>query len=368
MALGNVLISGAEVRDRCSGNRGAEHLLRSAASRVRSMGYQPAVTVNKVDFWLRKELSLKQYLGNPRLYPIDKFLPRLDQNDYATIKSFNGVLDASGYALGDPWGVHTANWLLRKYEQWQAHGLKIVALPQAYGPFEDKDVRRVAAAALSKCDLIYAREQESLNHLESLGIDPGTCRICPDITIGQHLEHRASNRERRLVVVPNWHLAEGIRGAAYTDCLVGVANWGVDNGYDVVGLLHEGQRDLSILKEVASRAPIRIISDLSGWDTKKYISESEVVVAARYHAVVAALTTGTPVVTHSWSHKYQQLLQDFGVKEWLVEPTDSTSTILRIESITSNDVSGLLTNRRVELAAVVDRMWIEVEGALSVQG
>ena len=329
------------------------------------MGYQPAVTIGQVDPRLRGELSLKQYVGNPRLQAMDRFVPPIDTHEVATLKTFRAVLDASGYALGDPWGSHTAMWLLRKYEQWSRRGLKIVALPQAYGPFRDTEVRKLAATALSKCDRIYAREEESYGHLLSLGIDENLCRICPDITIGERWVKARRARANRLVIVPNWHLANGAGSGRYVQTLADVAAWGAANNLQVVGLLHEGARDLSILDEVAKVSAIRIISDLSGWDVKEYIAGSALVVAGRYHAVVAALTTGTPVMTHSWSHKYRQLLRDFGVEGWLTDPEDSTSTIQGLETLLADDVSEAIAGRQAEMIDEVDRMWVDVQRVLS---
>ncbi|WAM16833.1 polysaccharide pyruvyl transferase family protein [Rhodococcus sp. JS3073] len=329
------------------------------------MGYSPAVTVGQVDASLRNEILLKQYIGNPRLQTIDSFVPRIDLEGIATLRTFRGVLDASGYALGDPWGTHTATWLSRKYDQWKAQGLTVVALPQAYGPFEDRDVRELAVSALKNCDRIYAREQESYDHILSLGIDGDICRICPDITIGEGWTDNTIERAKRLVIVPNWHLSDKRGSSEYIECLTEAAEWGKSNGFEVVGLLHEGPRDLEILRRVSQRSPFPIISDLSGWDVKKYIAESAVVVAGRYHAVVAALATGTPVITHSWSHKYKQLLRDFGVEHWLTEPGDAVGTIRGIESMVAEDSSEALRRRKLELIGEVDRMWSDVHDVLS---
>ncbi|WP_094980077.1 polysaccharide pyruvyl transferase family protein [Rhodococcus pyridinivorans] len=360
----NVLINGAEVIDVRRGNRGAEQLLRSTSRRLTSMGFQPAVTVRQVDPALRAEIGLKEYVGNPRLQALDRIVPPIDMRGFATLRSFRGVLDASGYALGDPWGPHTAQWLMRKYAQWSALGLKIVALPQAFGPFEDPAVRSAAKAALERCDLIVAREEESYGHLQHLGIDPIKCRICPDITIAEGPREPASDRKKRLVVVPNWNLAKRTNREKYLDCLTGVVEWGNTHGYEVVGLLHEGRGDLEILEALAGVAQIRVVRDLSGWETKNFIAESSLVAAGRYHAVVAALSTGTPVVTHSWSHKYLELLRQFGVEDWICDPGDREATLRALTAVAGVDTSAL-KDRKKKLVSEIEDMWVEVGSVLT---
>lgn len=360
----NILISGAEVRDASRGNRGAEQLLRSATARVQAMGFDPAVTIRQVDGQLRGELGLKEYVGNPRISRLDRVIPRVDISGFSTLRSYRGALDASGFALGDAWGPHTASWVMRKYTQWKERGLKIVALPQAYGGFSEPEVRSVSKRALGLCDLIFAREEESYQHLVDLGVDETRVRVCPDITIAEGTAAGVEERKNRLVIVPNWNLAERTDRTSYLECLTGAAHWGQEQGYEVVGLLHEGSKDLAILESVAAQAPIEILSDLTGWETKSYISESRLVLAGRYHAVVSALSTQTPVVTHSWSHKYRELLRQFGVEEWIRDPGNRSSTIAGLMELQGADTYALYRSKK-PLVDQIELMWAEVSELLA---
>lgn len=361
MAVKNILISGAEVRDRYFGNRGAEHLLRTTVSRLRSMGMQPCVTFGQVDPFLVAELGLHEYVGNPRLDRLDGLIPEFRTKRLLNLKALDGVLDASGFALGDAWGVDTAQWVQRKYRQWAKAGLPIVALPQAYGPFDDDDLADMCRGALNSCTLVFPRDTVSAAHLSSLNLAHEIRQPVPDITIGETLSDKAKVRENRLVIVPNWNLAARGNSGAYFDSLTESVKWGFSQGMEVVGVLHEGQKDMALLRKLRVDTGIRIIGDLTGWETKEYIAGSALAVSGRYHAVIAALTTGTPVLTHSWSHKYLEVLKQFGVEEWLTAPDEPESVAAKLDGLVDFDEVSALHDRRKSMKRSVDKMWDDVE-------
>lgn len=363
----SILISGAEVRNVSSGNRGAEQLLRTASSRIRDFGYQPLVTTGKVDSGLVSELGLNNYVGNVRLKSLDRFTPRVRLGSYTTIKAVSAVVDASGFAFGDAWGIHTAHWLGRKYQQWRMNDIDVVLLPQAFGPFTGESYRRVAKEALLNANVIYARERSSYEHLVDLGLPSDRCKIAPDITLGEASRDSiiaAESRVPRLVIVPNWNLAVRGSAAKYMDTLVSAVKWARSHGIEPVGLLHEGDRDLQLLQRIAEEAPLEIISNLTGWQTKDYIGKSKIVLSGRYHAVLAALATNTPVVTHSWSHKYEQVLAQFGVSEWMKSPTDSAATNEGLDALVQHGTPEVVGIRLDSLSQEVQTMWSEIAGVL----
>lgn len=362
-----ILITGAEVADVARGNRGAAQLLATSSSRARLNGYSSAVAIGKVDRTLRQALDLTSYIGNPRTRALDRFTPRVDALGYTSIQSLAGVLDASGYALGDPWGVHTATWISRKFDQWNRVGIPIVALPQAFGPFEEPDVADAARAALENCRLIYAREPTSYQHVIDLGINPEKCRIAPDITLGERASGSGGTGERhnRLVIVPNWNLKERVGGDDYVESLREVCGWADRSGMEVVGLLHEGTKDLQILNELTDVLTGPIYSDLTGWETKKFIGKSRAVIAGRYHAVAACLATQTPVVVHSWSHKYRELLALYDNAENMADPVDPSETITVLQSVMNRESNRVSTNSaQLEIDRSLELMWAEVFDAL----
>ncbi len=77
------------------------------------------------------------------------------------------------------------------------------------------------------------------------------------------------------------------------------------NDYPVCRELYEKiARENVILTDVFGKTPGNL---------KAIISKSELVITGRFHGMVAALGSGVPVIVTSWSHKYREVLDDFGL-------------------------------------------------------
>lgn len=63
---------------------------------------------------------------------------------------------------------------------------------------------------------------------------------------------------------------------------------------------------------------------LSGMERKAEISRCKALVSPRYHACVAALSSGVPVLTIGWHCKYLELAELYGQTEWVM-PSDRCS-------------------------------------------
>jgi polysaccharide pyruvyl transferase WcaK-like protein len=365
----SVLIHGAEVRDSRTGNRGAELMLREVARRATAAGYNQQVLIGRVSPDTRRSIGLGQLIGGPKFHwlPSVRIPKRASTaSGLATDENLDAVLDASGFALGDQWGGHVAGWLARKYEHWNAKGIPVVLLPQAFGPFETPEVRASAARALAAATQIWARDAISYRAVMSLVGEKASSKvsICPDITIADALvSDRSVEKAPRLVVIPNANILRGPddRSHAYIRTLEQAVAWARGRGLEVVGLLHEGAGDASLLRDLSNSTGIRLMLDLSAPAVKQYLGSSQLVLSARYHGVVSALSCGVPVAVHSWSHKYQALLDDFQRPDWLADPFNPDDTIRALELC--RDAKGvtdaLLAQQRM-LAAHVDAMWERV--------
>lgn len=103
---------------------------------------------------------------------------------------------------------------------------------------------------------------------------------------------------------------------------------GVATGHKVVMIAHSAQpdkgvnhmNDLPLCHEIAGLVQkkenlIFLDGDLLPTELRAVISESEVLVASRFHAMISALTEHVPPLVIGWSHKYGEILDPFGIAE-----------------------------------------------------
>lgn len=53
-------------------------------------------------------------------------------------------------------------------------------------------------------------------------------------------------------------------------------------------------------------------------ELRALIARSQALVTSRFHAMISALATSTPLLVVGWSHKYEEVLDDFGLTDLAV--------------------------------------------------
>jgi len=271
------------------------------------------------------------------------------------IKDLDLVLDISGFASGDQWGLRmTAGrwWLV---EALRSTGAEIVFLPQAWGPFSRRGIRKAASLMMANASLVYARDPDSFEHVAGLGVVPDErLRLAPDVAFQfpkGSLERGAEILElggvpsghRKLIgFTPNIRALAASGGAPrsgnqYLAFLTEVADRLLyDSDCALVVIPHEVEGsddwdDLALGRalEQGLREPARchvLAGAYSSWDLKSVISRLCFLVGSRYHSIVAALSHRVPVAAIGWSHKYRHLMAEAGLGKYVVEVRRPRST------------------------------------------
>jgi polysaccharide pyruvyl transferase WcaK-like protein len=253
---------------------------------------------------------------------------------------------------------------------WPAMWLSVpvVKLAQAMGPFRHP-VNRIAARALRRCALVFARGEGTWENVSAFGVREGRLRRAADVAF-LHRDADSITHEGRAEVAT---MLSGFDARAEARPIVGVCPSSViagkaeADGWDypgflgdiVRGLVADGcdvllfpnatraasakrrNNDLPVIADVAKRC-----SDLEGRvfavdfdvDTsgiKRLVAHCDVAMVSRFHAMVGALTLAVPVFVLGWSHKYLEVMDQFGQADLVFDSSrhDSAEVLAAVRAL-----------------------------------
>lgn len=286
------------------------------------------------------------------------------------------LIDASGYAYGDPWGAaKAANRLGNSIEKLKRKGKRVILLPQAFGPFLDRRLKRVMYKIIQHADLIYARDPISLDALFALDSSNRSIRRGYDFTClvsGKPFNGMESN-VGAIGLIPNhkmYSMGTTVKESGYLDYLVNVSKGLLAREKKVVLILHEGEKDRQICEIINERlgGRLTIVARENPKEIKMAIGCCSAVLTSRFHGFASALFQSVPALATTWSHKYEMLATDFGVEEYILKLLDADATIEHLMKISEEcDVVKLRLSQSAEdLKIKVKSMWREIETLIQI--
>lgn len=273
---------------------------RATAARIRAAGITPKTG------WHRMPAVLAHAVGRAHERDVDL------------------VLDASGFAYGDSWGAAKARRRLADHiRRWKGQGKQVILMPQAFGPFTQPDLADAMREIFTLADRVYVRDATSLAHVTALHQGPNIVRM-PDFT---NLAQAVPPSDpavfaERIAVIPNIKMIEAVSdGSGYVGRIAAIFRAIEDSGREAFLLLHEADKDVKVAALIRSRLdrPVDVVSDPDPLVIKGIIGASYGVVTSRFHGLVSALSQGVPCLATSWSHKYEELLAEYGYPQGLLK-------------------------------------------------
>lgn len=349
-------------------NKGAELMFHAIVHKVKERFPDAIIAMEPTPRVSLKNLAVHKIhvKRNRKALLLPRFMRRIMRIVHE--KEIKVVLDGSGFAFGDQWGVkHAEKKLGSKIVNWHRQGKKIILLPQAFGSFSDPELRTTMEKIVANADLIFAREQQSYNYLTHIP-NKNNIHLAPDFTnlLPGTIPSDFTIENRQVAIIPNYQMIKkkGEAGKYYHDYLYTAIKKVQSLGLKPYFLIHEGEKDIRIAQEVNAllQQPLELITTNNALEIKGIISTAQFIICSRFHGVVSALSQGVPSISTSWSHKYEMLHQEYDYEEGLIQDITNNGEIeSKIEALANpairRQISENLSSRSKLLKQKSAEMW-----------
>jgi colanic acid/amylovoran biosynthesis protein len=323
--------------------RGGGFVNKGAETMVKTVKNEMSKRLPDAKFFIEVTPSMEKFVESQGFIPII-------ENTNARYSILDGIIDVSGFALGDEWGVKNSQFYQYHNSIFESFGKPIVFLPQAWGPFTNKSIRKFSASAINLSDCAYARDKRSYFYINELeGIDRNKIKLAPDIAF--HFEGASKEQainilkenglistEKNMVgIMPNMQVYLRTNGKGhenkYVKMLIDLARYFLKTqNFTVVLIPHQVQPSKNseisddrvlcdLIKVSLGNIPdvVALTDYYSAEILKAIIGNMNLVIGSRYHGIIAALSQMIPTLVLGWSHKYFELLSDVGIEQYIAD-------------------------------------------------
>jgi len=258
------------------------------------------------------------------------------------------VVDVAGISFADGRGIPITVYNALMTGLPLLLGVPTVKAAQALGPFRNPVNRLLARLVLPRLAAVCARGARTREHLDSLGLRnvtdvadlafsldeaaslPPAVQASVDSLGGPYVVVMPSSVVRKL------YESQGNDYVSAVETLVrdlrsstGLAVVIAPHSYRV-GQPEGRMNDGPVCREVGKRLSddpgvVTVDADMTAGELRRLVSGSRAMVTSRFHAMISGLSTCTPTVVVGWSHKYREVLDDFGLVRFGMD-ADALST------------------------------------------
>jgi colanic acid/amylovoran biosynthesis protein len=251
------------------------------------------------------------------------------------------IVDVSGISFSDSRAIKFNVYSLLSSLPGIFLGIPQVKCSQAIGPFHGRVNRAFARFVLPRLRAVTARGETTAAHLRALGQpfieadDLAFLMRRTEVSAARidGLLAAAGLDDRPVGVAPSAVVrgfCEG-NGIDYVGAMAALIDGLTIGGHSVILFAHSTSArplprrldDVPVCRAVADRLThpsgcLVIEDDLLPADLRELIARCTVLVTSRFHAMISALAVGTPPLVIGWSHKYAEVLDQFGLAEAVV--------------------------------------------------
>jgi colanic acid/amylovoran biosynthesis protein len=258
-------------------------------------------------------------------------------------KIFDGLADYSTFYYAKKYGVPYNRFI------------------QSYGPFDDIKIRFFAKKELNALPFVFARGKNSAAYCRTIVKNKEKVYDVPDLAIllkpsskewsKNYLTNIGLKQKEYIILSPSAVIyampkkVKGSIGEEHVRSFVLIAKKLIEQGNKILMLPHmysdkkyECDREICYkifnkLSDIEKRNVYIVKEDLDPMQAKSLISQSKLAIVSRYHALVAAVSTTTPVITIGWNIKYYDLMEYYGIEDMAIDTRNNTPEKLLEEVI-----------------------------------
>ncbi|KRB37168.1 polysaccharide pyruvyl transferase family protein [Microbacterium sp. Root180] len=304
--------------------RGSADLLHAAL---------PGARIEFMDFGARPDALP---WGRPRSLVRERFTGRAGMMEW--LSQFDLYWDTrSGDSFADIYGIQRHAKMSLVHEFAVQAGAKAVLAPQTIGPFRSTRGRLFAQRNLRRSTLVFARDPASARAAEGLGRPAD--RLTTDLVFGISQPTPSGDHDVLMNVSGLlWKTSDHVDHGSYRTAVRTIISRLLADGRRVTLLphvldSHDADNDVpvshTLQDEYDGQIGVHVPRDLD--DARSVIAGAQLVIGARMHACLNALSTGTPAIAMAYSRKFQPLMAEL---DWphvvsLAESADAAADVLR---------------------------------------
>lgn len=235
------------------------------------------------------------------------------------LSGFDLVWDTrSGDSFADIYGLSRHRTMSIVHEFAVQAGARVALAPQTIGPFHTREGRLLARRNLRRSSLVFARDELSTQAAETLGRPVDA--TASDLVFG--IDQPADSAPRDVLLNVSgllWSPNPHVDSMQYRATVRAVMNGLLERGRSITLLPHvlesaNHDNDVPVCRaleeEFGGRVELYVPEDLE--DARSAIASAQLVIGARMHACLNALSVGTPAVAMAYSRKFAPLLDSIG--------------------------------------------------------
>jgi len=265
---------------------------------------------------------------------------------------------------------------------------------QSFGPLCRWDVRFFAKLEFKNLPFIPARGRQSAKDCSELlgGANnvydfPDSAILLPkakESWIEEYLQKKSLQKKGFVILSPSavvYNVKGGsdtVSGERYIEYFEKIARYFLEKGEKVLFLPHmysekKSECDREIARKINERldGTELVEEDLTPQEAKGIIASSKFAIVSRYHALVAALSTQTPVIALGWNIKYHDLMEYYELEDFALDcrgvdvETLYHNTVQRFENYKNIDFEKLHTEatEKVNIAFKLLSKWADGQRA-----